>query len=130
MSCWSVQLFAWQHERGVSYWGGSSWSLEALYYDPLEVLIKKYISIGVQGRELDWFSSYLTDQYQVSQLMLGFPGAPSWVRYSYINDLPSNMSIGSSRVYLYADDTAIFVKGESIDVINTALNTEPASVSQ
>ena len=33
-----------------------------------EVLIKKLISIGVQGRELDWFSSYLTERYQVTKV--------------------------------------------------------------
>ena len=33
-----------------------------------EVLIKKLISIGVQGRELDWFSSYLTEQNQVTKV--------------------------------------------------------------
>ena len=33
-----------------------------------EVLIKKLISIGVQGRELDWFSSDLTERYQVTKV--------------------------------------------------------------
>ena len=51
------------------------------------------------------------------------PGNPTF-------DLPGNIRSRSSRVYLYAYDTAIFVKGKSIDVINTTLNTELAHVSQ
>ena len=108
-----------------------------------EVLIKKLISIGVQGRELDWFSSYLTERYQVTKVNdhhsnkapvnFGVPQGSilgPLLFTLYINDLPGNIRSRSSRVYLYADDTAIFVKGKSIDVINTTLNTELAHVSQ
>ena len=107
-----------------------------------EVLIKKLISIGVQGRELDWFSSYLTELYQVTKVNdhhsnkapvnFGVPQGSilgPLLFTLYINDLPGNIRSRSSRVYLYADDTAIFV-GKSIDVINTTLNTELAQVSQ
>ena len=108
-----------------------------------EVLIKKLISIGVQGRELDWFSSYLTERYQVTKVNdhhsnkapvnFGVPQGSilgPLLFTLYINDLPGNIKSRSSRVFLYADDTAIFVKGKSIDVINTTLNTELAHVSQ
>ena len=97
----------------------------------------------MQGRELDWFSSYLTERYQVTKVNdhhsnkapvnCGVPQGSILGPLLFtlcINDVPGNIRSRSSRVYLYADDTAIFVKGKSIDVINTTLNTELAHVSQ
>ena len=42
----------------------------------------------------------------------------------YINDLSKNLESANSKVYLYADDTAIFVKGKSVEAINKTLNSE------
>lgn len=48
----------------------------------------------------------------------------------YINDLPRNLNNINTRVYLYADDTAIFVGGKSITDINSTLNTELGSIAK
>ena len=63
---------------------------------------------------------------------LGFPKAPSWGRYFlllYINDLPSHVNKNTSKICLYADDTAIFVRSQNVNAINRILNDELAKVS-
>ena len=109
----------------------------------IKKLIEKLIIIGVQGRELDWYLSYLAERYQSTKVndhhsnkapvKFGVPQGSilgPLLFTLYINDLPSNIRSTSSSVYLYADDTATFVKGKSIDVINTTMNTDLAHVSQ
>ena len=64
--------------------------------------------------------------------VLGFPKAPSWGRYfftMYINDLPSHVNKNTSKICLYADDTAIFVKSQNVNEINRILNDELVKIS-
>ena len=47
----------------------------------------------------------------------------------YINDLPSHVNKNTFKICLYADDTAIFVRGQNVNEINRILNDELAKVS-
>ena len=107
------------------------------------VLINKLQSLGIYGLELGWFSSYLNDRYQVTKVgdhyLTKFPvnfGVPQgsilgFLLFTmYVNDLSKNFESANSKVYLYADDTAIFVKGKSVEAINRTLNSELEKVSK
>ena len=48
----------------------------------------------------------------------------------YINDLSKNFESANSKVYLYVDDTATFVKGKSVEAINRTINSELEKVSK
>ena len=48
----------------------------------------------------------------------------------YITDLSKHFKSANSKVYLYADDTAIFVRGKSVEAINRTLNSELVKVSK
>ena len=48
----------------------------------------------------------------------------------YINSLSSVITNSNAKVTLYADDTAIFVKGKSVSNINDIMNTEISKVAK
>ena len=49
---------------------------------------------------------------------------------SYVNSLSSVITNTNAKVTLYADDTAIFVKGKSVSNINDIMNTEISKVAK
>ena len=108
-----------------------------------EVLLNKLVSIGVCGLELEWFSSYLSDRFQVTRVndhlsskasvTFGVPQGSilgPLLFTIYINDLPTILKSVDCRVFLYADDTAIFVRGKTVDIINRILNSKFSHVAR
>ena len=107
-----------------------------------KVLLNKLQNIGVQGFELNWFESYLSNRQQVTKIG-DFTSNPAFVNFGvpqgsilgpllftlYINSLSSVITNNNAKVTLYADDTAIFVKGKSVSNINDIMNTEISKVA-
>jgi len=105
-------------------------------------LLRKLGLLGVTGLELDWFTSYLSGRVQVCKIKSSYSttlpvcfGVPQGsilgpLLFSiYINDLPHHINKNTTKICLYADDTAIFVKSHSVQEINLILNNELMKVS-
>ena len=107
------------------------------------MLINKLQSLEIYGLELGWFSSYLNDRCQVTEVgdhystkspvnfdvPQGSILGPFYLQFISMI-FPKNLESANSKVYLYADDTAIFVKGKSVEAINRTLNSELEKVSK
>jgi len=104
------------------------------------VLLSKLKHLGIVGRELRWFSNYLSDRQQCTiidnihsnfmQVTVGVPQGSilgPLLFIAFINDLPDVLS--KSKVVLYADDTAIMYKSRSAPDIENILNRELAKVA-
>ena len=97
------------------------------------LLISKLSSLGIQGTALDWFTSYLEDRTQQikiddstscpSNILAGVPQGsilgPALFSL-FVNDLPD--IIRNSICSMYADDTTIYVTGNSVEVISATLS--------
>ena len=97
----------------------------------------------MRGHELSWFHCYLSDRHQVTKIgddvskqravQFGVPQGSilgPLLFTLYINNLDSVITNNNSQVTLYADDTAIFVKGKSVSEINRIMNTEISNVAK
>ncbi len=106
-----------------------------------DVLLLKLRHLGLKLSVVNWFASYLEDRSQCCRVdgHLSSPqrvssGVPQGSILSpllficYINDLPS--SLRKSAAFLYADDTALLVKGKSVNDINIDLNAEMCAVEK
>ena len=98
----------------------------------------------MQGSELNWCESYLSNRQQVTKIG-DFTASPAFVNFGvpqgsilgpllftlYINSLSSVITNTNAKVTLYADDTAIFfVNGKSVSNINDVMNTEISKVAK
>lgn len=99
-----------------------------------DVLLSKLVHLGIVGRELGWFSNYLSNRQQCtvinnvqSDFKLFTVGVPQGsilgplLFISFINDLPN--VITKSKVVLYADDTAIMYNSKTRSDIEVVLNS-------
>lgn len=104
------------------------------------VLLSKLSSLGIMGKELNWFSNYLSNRQQCTvianvhsdykQISVGVPQGSilgPLLFISFINDLPN--VICKSKIVLYADDTAIMYNSKSLTEVNTVLNEELVNVA-
>lgn len=99
------------------------------------ILLMKLKLYHFSNKTIDWFSSYLTNRYQVvkignemsdkQKLQTGVPQgsilAPI-LFLLYINDLPN--CITKSNLDLYADDSNLYAVGKTTQEIQTTLQTD------
>ncbi len=99
------------------------------------ILLLKLRYLGFQHGVISWFRSNLSNRMQCTkvngvlsdkaQMNSGVPQGSilgPLLFICYINDLPCHLT--DSATFIYADDTAILVKGKSVDQIDNMLNSE------
>ena len=106
-------------------------AFDSVSHDILEMKLNR--DFGITGTLLDWLKSYLHGRQQFtvlngvksecSQVSFGIPqgsvlGPTLFTLFT--NDLPASVSTGS--LYMYADDTTAYCRGETIDIAIAQLN--------
>ena len=99
-----------------------------------KILIEKLSSFGIKGMALKWFKTYITERRQcvsiagkLSDFLLVKSGVPQGstlgpLMFSmFINDMPNVKLLPSSKLVLYADDTAIFCNGKTWQEVENKL---------
>ena len=103
------------------------------------ILSQKIKGYGIDGNELAWFTSYLSNRLQTTTIN-GKKSSPHLINLGvpqgsvlgpllfllYLNDLPN---ITSSSINLYADDTCIYICGSDPCDIKIQLQNEANKIS-
>ena len=104
---------------------------------PHEILLQKLSLFGIKGTELQWFKDYITERRQcvtvagkLSDFLPVKSGVPQGstlgplIFSMFINDIPNVKLLPSSKLVLYADDTAVFCKGRTWQEVETQLQIQ------
>lgn len=136
-SALNLLLFKWKQyvERGnivLSVFVDLKRAFETIDRTKLIQVLKKY---GIRGQALNWFSSYLSNRTQVTKynsavspataVDLGVPQGSvlgPLLFMLYINDI--KQALRKVQVNLFADDTVLFMVGDSFDECFDAMNDE------
>ena len=105
------------------------------------ILLKKLSLYGLQGKNLNWFKSYLSDRSQIvchrgktsesQKIMVGVPQGSilgPLLFTIFINDLPLSLTC-NSHLDMYADDQTLLSSGLSISQVNNSLQNDAVSVN-
>ena len=105
-----------------------------------EILLNKLKAIGLDDLSTSWFSSYLKNRFQKTEVdgifsdpMVVPCGVPQGsilgplLFLIYVNDMEAAVSC---RLILYADDSALLVSGTSVSVIEETLGHELTFLSK
>ena len=104
------------------------------------ILLNKLKSFGMKGLEFDWFNSYLSHRKQITKVGTATSDMTS-VNFGvpqgsilgpllftlYINSLPSVAC--HCKINLYADDTAVFYAGDSVDDVSEKLTADMGKIA-
>ena len=100
-----------------------------------EILLNKLNHYGFRGVINDWFSSYLNNRTQTTQVGQHISdkaiitcGVPQWsvlgpLLFCYMSTIFTNVQINSS-FYLFADDTNILYADKNVKALETTINIE------
>ena len=105
-----------------------------------DILLNKLKAIGLDDLSTSWFSSYLKNRFQMTEVdgifsdhMVVPCGAPQGFILGpllflvYVNDMEAAVSC---RLILYADDSALLVSGTSVSVIEETFGHELTFLSK
>ena len=100
-----------------------------------DILCQKLEYYGIQGRDLAWFRSYLSNRKQytrvkgvnssIQEIKIGVPQGSCLgplLLFIYINDSPRALKI--SRMSMFADDTCLYHQSNDLSLLNEAINED------
>ena len=127
----------WYSEMDLGKYAGTVFVDLKRAFDTVDhsILFQKLNHYGVQGLDLKWFESYLSNSKQFTRIdgvesstqkiNIGVPQGSCLgplLFLVYINDLP--YSVKNAKVSIYADDTSLALQSKNISQLTAALNDD------